>query len=307
MPVGDPLRAMVREPMRRVALEAAVMRPWRTRRLHSFGPRSKIHRPLWIYGGHKMAFGSDCLVLHGTWLSVETPAWELPAPVLRIGDRVGIRPYCMISAAESITIEDDVIIGAFSSVIDNDHTFELGRPNVMHNPLATAPVHIGRGTWLAERVAILRGAHIGRCCIVGANSVVKGTLPDFSIAVGAPARVVGTVEGVDVDRAAVAAVPLLSASFRRRKRLRSHVPCHSLWAQRSWRCSSSPRPALAATPSPYGTNDAGGFRNVLPPGAAGTANAARARRASRPTGTRPAALGRPAAALRRTCSTRRRR
>jgi acetyltransferase-like isoleucine patch superfamily enzyme len=106
----------------------------------------------------------------------------------------------MISAAEHIEIEDDVIIAAFSSVIDSDHTFAAGRPNVMHNPLVTAPIRIGRGTWIAERVAVLRGADIGRCCIIGANSVVKGPIPDYSIAVGSPARVVGHVEGVDADK-----------------------------------------------------------------------------------------------------------
>lgn len=173
--------------------------------MHTFGRGSIVHRPLWTYGAHQMAFGEDCLVLQGTWLSVESPAWERPGPVLSVGDRVGIRPYCMISASESIVIEDDVIIGAFSSVIDSDHTFDLGRPNVMHNPVVTSPVHIGRGTWLAERVAVLRGAHVGRCCIVGANSVVKGELPDYSIAVGAPARIVGSVEGVDADAPTIAA------------------------------------------------------------------------------------------------------
>ena len=45
-------------------------------------------------------------------------------------------------------------------------------------------------------------------------------------------------------------------------------------------------PAHAAV-QPYGTNDAGGFRNVLPPGEAGTDNAFAARRSSRPTGARP--------------------
>ena len=35
--------------------------------------------------------------------------------------------------------------------------------------------------------------------MVGANSVVRSDIPDYSIAVGAPARVVGTVEGVDAD------------------------------------------------------------------------------------------------------------
>jgi acetyltransferase-like isoleucine patch superfamily enzyme len=139
------------------------------------------------------------VILRGTHLAVESFAWQKPSPVLRIGDRVGIRPYCMISAADEIAIDDDVIIGAFSSVIDSDHTFDAGQPNVMHNPLATAPVRIGRGTWLAERVAVLRGSTIGRCCIIGANSVVRGDIPDYSVAAGSPARVIGTVDGVDAD------------------------------------------------------------------------------------------------------------
>jgi acetyltransferase-like isoleucine patch superfamily enzyme len=193
--------------MDRVALEGRVMRPLRRRQFHEFGARSIVHRPMWIFGGHKIAIGAHSLVLHNAWLSVETPAWNRPAPVLRIGDRVGIRPYCTISAAESIVLEDDVIVGAYSSVYDSDHTFAQGRPNVMHNSLETAPVRIGRGTWLAERVAVLRGSNIGRCCIVGANSVVRGDIPDFSIAVGAPARVVGEVTGVDLD------APELTASL----------------------------------------------------------------------------------------------
>jgi len=162
---------------------------------------------MWVFGGHQIAIGAHTLVLHKAWLSVETPAWDLPAPVLRIGDRVGIRPFCTVSASESIVIEDDVIIAAYSSVIDSDHTFAEGRPNVMHNPVETAPIRIGRGAWLAERVAVLRGANIGRCCIVGANSVVRGEIPDYSIAVGAPAKVVGEVTGIDAD------APALDASL----------------------------------------------------------------------------------------------
>lgn len=199
------LRDLARQPARRMEIEGRLMAPLRRRRFGAFGARSIVHRPLWLYGQHKIAMGEDSLVLHGTWISVEKPAWGLPGPVLEIGDRVGIRPYCMISASESVVIEDDVIIGAFSSVIDSDHTFSMGRPNVMHNPVVTAPVRIGRGTWLAERVAVLRGSRIGRCCIVGANSVVRGEIPDYSIAVGAPARVVGTVEGVDAGAPGVGA------------------------------------------------------------------------------------------------------
>jgi acetyltransferase-like isoleucine patch superfamily enzyme len=169
--------------------------------MHHLGERAIIHRPVFVYGCHLMSIGADSLILHGASISVESPAWDRPAPVLQIGDRVGIRPYCTISAAESVIIEDDVIIGAFTGIVDSDHTFALGRPNVMHNPLATTPVRIGRGSWLAERVSVLRGSSIGTCCIIGANSVVRGEIPDYSIAVGAPARVVGSVEGVNLSEA----------------------------------------------------------------------------------------------------------
>lgn len=185
------------QPMRRVALRARCLAPYRRRRFYSFGDYTVVHKPAWIYGSQQMAIGAHSVILQGTWLSVEQPAWGREAPVLRIGDRVGIRPYCMISVSEGVVLEDDVIVGAFSSIIDSDHTFALGRPNVMHNPVESEPIRIGRGTWLAERVAVLRGSDIGRCCIVGANSVVRGQIPDYSIAVGAPARVVGHVDGVD--------------------------------------------------------------------------------------------------------------
>lgn len=189
--------------MKRVVLRSRVTSPYWRRRFNHFGDGAILHKPAWVYGPQQISLGAHSLVLQGTWLSVESQAWDRPAPALSIGKRVGIRPYCMISAAERITIEDDVIIAAYSSVIDSDHTYALGRPNVMHNPLETSPIRIGRGTWIAERVAVLRGADIGRCCIIGANSVVKGSIPDYSIAVGSPARVVGEVEGVDADAAPV--------------------------------------------------------------------------------------------------------
>lgn len=199
VPVPQSVADYVRYPMPRVVLRARVTRPYWRRRCHSFGARSILHRPASVLGAHKIDIGEDTLILGGCHLAVETHAWDRPGAVLTIGDRVGIRPYCMVSASDSIVIEDDVIVGAFTSIIDSDHTFAEGRPNVMHNSLATAPIRIGRGTWLAERVAVLRGSSIGRCCIVGANSVVRGELPDYAIAVGSPARIVGQVTGVDAD------------------------------------------------------------------------------------------------------------
>ena len=108
-----------------------------------------------------MTVGRNTMIFHGAWLSVERAAWEATEPVIRIGASVGIRPYCTISAAESVVIEDYVVLSAFSTVVDSDHTFVRGEPSVLRGPLATSPIRIGRGTWIGERCAILRGADIG--------------------------------------------------------------------------------------------------------------------------------------------------
>jgi len=53
-----------------------------------------------------------------------------------------------------------------------------------------SPVRIGPDTWIAAKVTVLRGTIVGRGCVLGSHAVVKGHIPDYSIAVGAPAKVV---------------------------------------------------------------------------------------------------------------------
>lgn len=185
--------------MTRVGWRAQVTSPYWRRRFAEFGEGTVLHRPDWVYGPRHVAIGSECLFLHGLWMAVERQAWTSSEPVLRIGDRVKVRPYCTFSAAEQITVEDDVVIAAFTTVIDSDHTWADGRPNVLFNRLRTSPVRIGQGTWIGERVGILRGADIGRFCVIGSNSIVRGTIPDYSVAVGSPARVVGRTDGPGAD------------------------------------------------------------------------------------------------------------
>jgi acetyltransferase-like isoleucine patch superfamily enzyme len=49
---------------------------------------------------------------------------------------------------------------------------------------------VGEGTWVGTHATIL--ADIGRYCVIGAGAVVTKPIPDFSVAVGTPARVVGS-------------------------------------------------------------------------------------------------------------------
>jgi acetyltransferase-like isoleucine patch superfamily enzyme len=193
------IRSWINEPFKRVALRGRLIAPYRRFRFGAFGSGSILHRPEWIYGPGKIEIGRGVVILSHAWLAVERVAWDRPGPVIRIGDDVWVRPFCTISAAESVVIEDHVVISAFTTVLDSDHTVSADCPNVLWNPLATSPVRIGSGTWIGERVAVLRGSNIGRGCIIGANSVVRGEIPDNSIAVGAPARVVGSTDRAGID------------------------------------------------------------------------------------------------------------
>jgi len=59
-------------------------------------------------------------------------------------------------------------------------------------PLAGQDVVIGPGCWIGARVTIIGGVTIGRGCVIGAGAVVRGNLPDWSVAAGVPARVIRT-------------------------------------------------------------------------------------------------------------------
>jgi hypothetical protein len=52
------------------------------------------------------------------------------------------------------------------------------------------PVTLGKSVWLPWRVFIMPGTTIGDGSVIGANSLVTGTIPPRSLAVGSPAKVI---------------------------------------------------------------------------------------------------------------------
>lgn len=179
------------DPYFRFRAAGRLTRPWWRRRFHSFGNDSILYRPDWIWRPERIAIGSRVWMGPHSWLEIGDAGLDRDGPLIQIGDGVIIRQHVTISAAESVVIEDEVLIAAWTSIFDSDHTIgEKGNP--VWQPQRTAPVRIGYGSWLGERVSVLRGADIGSHCVIGAGSVVKGTIPDWSVAAGAPARVVGS-------------------------------------------------------------------------------------------------------------------
>ena len=79
------------------------------------------------------------------------------------------------------------------------------------------PIEIGNGAWLASRVVVLPGVRIGAGAIVASGSVVTRDVPDNTLVVGVPARVVRHLS-VDGDADAMSEgleEPLSSRRFLR--------------------------------------------------------------------------------------------
>lgn len=88
-----------------------------------------------------------------------------------------------------ISIADDVTISANVTILAHDAAMKraTGYSQI-------APVTIGRGAYIGAGAIVLPGATIGEGAIVGAGSVVRRSIPDGMVAVGSPARVIGTAE-----------------------------------------------------------------------------------------------------------------
>jgi len=54
----------------------------------------------------------------------------------------------------------------------------------------TKLIEIGDDSWIGANAVITAGSKIGKHCVIGAGAVVTGIIPDYSIAVGNPARII---------------------------------------------------------------------------------------------------------------------
>lgn len=165
----------------------------RGRRFASFGAGSMIMwRPTTIYNENYISIGTDTLIGPDVALSAGMVPGQvcISSPVVSIGDRCLIGRGSGIVGHFSITIGDDVWTGHHVYITDQNHGYEDVTVPISKQTQPERPVVIGDGSWLGYGTVVLPGVTIGRHCVVGANSVVTDDIPDFSVAVGAPARVV---------------------------------------------------------------------------------------------------------------------
>ena len=157
-----------------------------------------------IFNEHYIHIGEGTMIGPQVTLSAGmVPGQQcLADPVVRIGDRCLIGKGSGIVGHFGIEIGNDVWTGHHVYITDQNHGYEdISRP-ISQQSQPERPVTIGDGSWLGFGTVVLPGARIGKHVTIGANSVVTGDIPDYSVAVGSPAKVIRRyVEGTGWVRA----------------------------------------------------------------------------------------------------------
>lgn len=159
------------------------------RKLGQFYWSSYIGKPLRIDGGKNIYIGENVSIKYKSWIA-STPLKGENKSQLIFEDGCVIGHFNHIYATKSIILHKDVLTADKVYISDNLHGYENLEIPIKNQPvLQNGKVEIGEGSWLGENVCVL-GAKIGKHCIIGANSVVTKDIPDYSVAVGAPAKVI---------------------------------------------------------------------------------------------------------------------
>ncbi|MEH7437937.1 acyltransferase [Neobacillus drentensis] len=149
----------------------------------------------------------------GNWSYIGTPIVLDGVRNVEIGNRVRIQPGLRLETIGnegSIIIEENtsigqnfhitskgkLTIGKNTTILGNvfitniDHDYQEIDKHILEQKYIVNDTVIGENCFIGYGAAIQAGTKLGKQCIVGTNSVVRGEFPDYSVIVGAPARIV---------------------------------------------------------------------------------------------------------------------
>ena len=170
--------------------------PWNRARIHwEFMRRGAFAR--WPVHGNvlealregRLELGEGVLLEPGVWITAPG------AGRVRIGAGSFLNLGVMVAAQELVEIGAHCMLANGCFVSDSSHRFDdPSLPITWQGFTSKGATRIGDNCWLGANVVVTSGTTIGERCVIGANSVVTGSIEPFSIAAGAPARVLRRIE-----------------------------------------------------------------------------------------------------------------
>jgi len=151
--------------------------------IHSRGKWSIIrrHTRIDVFPWYKFRMGEESII--ESYCTVNNGAGDM---ILGKKVRIGIGSVVI----GPVIFGDRVGLGQHVFVSGFNHTYSDGEKDSNDQGLTVKPTRIDEDSHIGANSVVVAGVHIGKRCQIGAGSVVTKDIPDFSVAVGNPARVV---------------------------------------------------------------------------------------------------------------------
>ena len=155
----------------------------------------RLHNPFMLYG--YFDHGSKSF---RKYTRISSSVVIMNKKNLFIGDHVWVWHYSILDATEGLTIQEGCQIGAWVGIFTHGSEASirlLGKEfvNIPHSErkgYTRGNVKIGAYTFIGANSLIMPGVNIGKGCLIGAGAMVNKNVPDYSVVVGSPGKVVSS-------------------------------------------------------------------------------------------------------------------
>jgi len=164
------------------------------------GKNFLIEFPFKILNPNYISVGKRFRVFKGARIEcISAYGEQIFNPRLIIGNNVTFNNQVHIGVINEVLIGDNVLLASYVYISDHSHgdygaAFNSSPESSPSSRklFSSGIINIKENVWIGEGAKILPNVTIGRGSIIGANAVVTKNVPDYSIAIGIPARVIKT-------------------------------------------------------------------------------------------------------------------
>lgn len=157
----------------------------------SFGKKSIIYNPMCVCGKKYIEIGSNVTIRDYVRIeAIDKYMDQKFCPCIKIGDNTSFEQGGHIISNDKLIIGNNCVFSARVFISTANHSYEEIGINVLKQKLLNSKVVIGDNCFVGIDVKIFPGVKIGNNVIIGAGSIVKNDLPDYTVCAGVPAKVI---------------------------------------------------------------------------------------------------------------------
>lgn len=162
------------------------------------GSKVFLRKNSWMHPYSRIQAHNNSTVIleNSSMLDIDSMIYAMGGSSITLGEGTILSKYSIVTAKNKVTIGNNVLMGPKVFISDYNHDYrdinlpinKQGLYNTNKDGKSSS-VYIGDGSWIGTNVVIVGDIKIGNHCVIGANSTVVNDIPDYSVAVGNPAKV----------------------------------------------------------------------------------------------------------------------